>query len=143
MELNYVNQWEYSEDSDKYEDFLEHYELIDTYYNRFRDQLTDWCGIKVTKKNMFKLLDKARYEGFYNPYDLLEGLAQQYIKDNDLFDQVFFIEDTDGLYRTTFYEVVPTNQAGLKQFFEKHLDACKNGFSEVVEDVIERRSKHS
>ena len=145
MELSYVTQWEYNELADNYKDFLKDYNLVDTYYNRFRDQLTDWCDTKVTKKNMFKLLDEARYKGFFNSYDLLEGLAQQYIKDNDLFDQVFFIEfsDDENLYRVTFYSVVPRDQNDVKRFFEKHLDAYKNGFGEVVEEVIKKRSRNT
>lgn len=143
MNLRCIDHWEYDESTGSYRDFIQKYNLVGTYYNGFKDQLSEWVGKKITKKNMFNALNVAKYKRFYNPYDLLEKLAEQYIKENDLFDQVFFIEDSEGLYTVTFYEVVPTNQADLKRFFAKHLDAYKNGFGEIVEEVIERRSRNT
>jgi hypothetical protein len=143
MDIKYVDQWEFNDCAENWVDFITGYNLRDIFFNRFKDQLSERTGKRVTKQNMFNALHDAFYEGYYNTYDLLEGLAQQYIKENDLFDQVFFIEDNEGLYRTTFYEVIPNNQTDLKRFIEKHLDACKDGFSEIVEDVIERRSRNT
>lgn len=144
MEILYKDMWEFNDlDSSTWTDFITGYKLVDVFYNKFKDQLAEYTENVVTKDNIFARLEDAFYHGFYNPYDLLEGLAQQFIKENDLFDQVFFIEDIDSLYRVTFYEVIPTNQTDVKRFFEKHLDAYKNGFGEVVEEVIKKRSRNT
>ena len=145
MRLDYVTHWEYN-DSDSLKDFIKYYELEDIFYERLKDQLAGWVGMKVTKKSMNEAMTQAENTGYLDQrYDILDALAEQYLITNNLFDQVFFVEfsDDENLYRVSFYYVVPNSQADLKQFFEKHLDAYKNGFGEVVEDVIERRSRNT
>ena len=150
MRLDYDSAWKLFVGVDTYKQFVERYKLQDIFYTKLKEKTQSISGKEVTKENMFELFNEAieitsRQGQPNDPYYLLENLATRYLIDNDLFDQVFFIETTDNdtIVEVNFYNIVPNDQADLKRYIEKHLDACKDGFSEVVEDVIERRSRNT
>lgn len=150
MRLDFIDMWEYNHHTTTYKQFVEEYELQDVFYAVMKKRTKTLSGKEYTKENMFELFDeeleiaKTQYNQPNDPYYLLDNIARMYITTNDLFDQVFFIEtiknDKWFFFEINFYDIVPNDQADLKRFFEKHLDACKYGFGEIVEDVIKRRS---
>ena len=153
MRLDFIDVWEYNYHTTTYKQFVEEYKLQDIFYTLVKRKTETLSKKEFTRENMYELFDeeleiaKTQYNQPDGSYYILENLARMYITINDLFDQVFFIETIKNnewfFFEINFYNIVPNDQADLKRYIEKHLDAYKNGFGEVVEDVIERRSRNT
>jgi hypothetical protein len=142
MNTLYYDHWEFNCYAETYRKFVESYDLQDCFYEVFKDKIQEVTDKKITKGNMFKHFNVLLENNGYNEFDILELLADHYIKKNDLFDVIRFTYSSgDGLYQVYFLTVKPDSQKDLKRYMTKHLDAYKEGWGDIIDAGIERKLK--
>jgi protein associated with RNAse G/E len=141
MKLNYVQHWEYNL-CDTFKSFIEYNNLQSELCIVYKDSVQEMLNkpVNITKDNIINLMEQVYCNEWDDETEFLNKMAAQYIIENDLFDCIFTIEeDGNNIYYITISRIVPTSQENLKRFMEKHLQAYKDGFGEVVDEVINKK----
>lgn len=140
MKLNYVKHWEYNL-CDTFKSFIEYNNLQSELCIVYKDSVQEMLNkpVNITKDNIINLMEQVYCNEWDDETEFLNKMAAQYLIENDLFDCIFTIEDGNNIYYITISRIVPTSQENLKRFMEKHLQAYKDGFGEVVDEVINKK----
>jgi len=146
MKLDFVFHWEYNLYNDTFAEFVKEYSLSNEFKIGLKEEIVE--VLKKKKKEFSEekrklteeeILDCLQNDLYECEETFLEKLANQYIVSNDEFDMVVIVEGREDLYTVAFYRIVPSSQDDVKRFMEKHLQAYKDGFGEVVDEVIKKK----